>query len=83
MKRKRMYRAMVLPLSLTAQLIAALFLSLSHGLWAAETDLKPGDTVGPHNWQRVHGMVGENLLNRIKQGYTVRIKQGRFIDTPK
>jgi hypothetical protein len=78
-----MYRAMVLPLSLTAQLIAALFLSLSHGLWAAETDLKPGDTVGPHNWQRVQGMVGENLLNRIKQGYTVRIKQGRFIDTPK
>jgi hypothetical protein len=46
-------------------------------------DLKPGDTVGPHNWQKVQGMVGENLLNRIKQGYTVRIKQDRVIAIPK
>lgn len=37
-------------------------------------DLKPGDTIGPHNWQRVQGMVGENLLNRIKGGYTFQIK---------
>lgn len=46
-------------------------------------DLKPGETVGPHNWQKVQGMVGENLLNRIKQGYTVRIKQDRVIAIPK
>jgi hypothetical protein len=32
---------------------------------AADPDIKPGDTIGPQNWQRVQGMVGENLLNRI------------------
>jgi Protein of unknown function (DUF1329) len=36
--------------------------------------LKPGDTIGPHNWQKVQGMVGENFLNRIKGGYTFKIK---------
>src|SRR5688572_12003163 len=41
---------------------------------AAEPDLKPGDTIGPQNWQRIEGMVGENLLNRIKGGYTIQIK---------
>lgn len=46
---------------------------------AAEVDLKPGDTIGPHNWERVKGMVGENLLNRIKQGYTFKIKQTRLL----
>jgi uncharacterized protein YxjI len=41
---------------------------------AAEADLKPGDTIGPKNWQRIEGMVGENLLNRVKGGYTIQIK---------
>jgi hypothetical protein len=41
---------------------------------AAETDLRSGDTIGPQNWQRAQGMVGENLLNRIKSGYTLQIK---------
>ena len=49
---------------------------------AAEVDLKPGDVIGPDNWQRVQGMVGENLLNRIKQGYTFKIKQGRAVGIP-
>ena len=49
-----------------------LFLSEGH---AVEVDLKPGDTIGPQNWQRVQGMVGENVLNRIKQGYTFQIKE--------
>lgn len=51
-------------------------------LWNPDTmarangeDLKPGDVIGPHNWQRVEGMVGENLLRRIKQGYTLEIKE--------
>ncbi len=51
--------------------------------FAIETDLKPGDVIGPDNWQRVQGMVGENLLHRIKQGYTFKIKQGRAVGTPK
>ena len=42
---------------------------------AGEVDLKPGDTIGPENWEKVKGMVGENLLNRIKQGYTFKIKE--------
>src|SRR5262249_47278086 len=50
---------------------------------AAEVDLKPGDTIGPHNWQRVEGMVGENLLNRIKEGYTLKIKESRSIGVPR
>lgn len=41
---------------------------------AADADLKPGDTIGPQNWQRAQGMVGENLLNRIKAGYSIQIK---------
>ena len=50
---------------------------------AADAELKPGDTVGPHNWELVRGMVGENLLHRIKQGYTFKIKQGCSIGPPK
>src|SRR5262245_59980134 len=41
---------------------------------AAEADLKAGETIGPHNCQRVQGMVGENLLSRVKAGYTIQIK---------
>lgn len=44
---------------------------------AAEADVKPGDTIGPQNWQRIEGMVGENLLNRVKSGYTIQIKQSK------
>ena len=50
---------------------------------AAEVDLKPGDTIGPHNWQRVQGMVGENLLSRIKQGHSLTIKESRPMGVPK
>jgi hypothetical protein len=46
---------------------------------AGEPDLKRGDTVGPHNWQKVQGMVGENLLNRIKGGYTFKLKESTII----
>jgi len=49
----------------------------------ADSDLKPGDIIGPQNWQHVQGMVGENLLYRIKQGYSFKIKQGRSIGPPK
>jgi hypothetical protein len=41
---------------------------------AADAELKPGDTIGPNNWQRIEGMVGENFLNRIKKGHTIQIK---------
>ena len=41
---------------------------------AAEADLQPGETIGPKNWQRIEGMVGENLLSRVKAGYTIQIK---------
>lgn len=52
--------------------VASSFLpSSSH---AAEADLKPGDTIGPNNWQRIQGMVGENFLNRVKSGHTLQIK---------
>jgi Protein of unknown function (DUF1329) len=51
--------------------------------FAAGIDLRPGDIVGPENWRKAEGMVGENLLNRIKQGYKFRIKQGRSMGPPK
>ena len=51
-----------------------LFLSSASVTLAADADLKPGETIGPQNWQRIQGMVGENLLNRIKSGYTIQIK---------
>ena len=50
---------------------------------AADTELKPGDVIGPHNWQRVQSMVGQNLLNRIKGGYTFKIKPSRPRREPK
>jgi hypothetical protein len=42
---------------------------------AAEADLKPGETIGTNNWQKVQGMLGENVLNRIKGGYSFQIKE--------
>lgn len=47
-------------------------------LRAAEPDLKPGDKIGPNNWQRIQGMVGENFLNRVKAGHTIEIKQPKI-----
>src|SRR5919109_1053204 len=79
MKFNRMHRLPVLPLWF---LLISCW-GFANGLWATESDLKPGDTVGPHNWQKVQGMVGESLLNRIKQGYTVRIKPSSLVGTPK
>jgi hypothetical protein len=66
-------------------LIVALLVLLSFhiDLWAADVEVKPGDTIGPHNWQKVEGMVGDNLLNRIKAGYTFQIKQPRPRNFPK
>jgi Protein of unknown function (DUF1329) len=61
---------------------ALLFFIPAHSS-AAESELKPGDVIGPHNWQRVQGMVGENLLNRIKGGYTFKIKESRPRREPK
>ena len=55
-------------------LCAIFFFSLVQGARAAEAELRPGDAIGPHNWQRVEGMVGQNLLNRIKQGYAFKLK---------
>jgi hypothetical protein len=60
----------------TVSLVAALFW-LATGpmiLLAAEPDFKPGETIGPENWQRIQGMVGENFLNRVKSGHKIQIK---------
>jgi hypothetical protein len=67
---------------LTYRLIIFVVLSFCpvHG---SEINLKPGDTVGPHNWEKVKGMVGENLLMRIKHGYSFKIKEPKFLKPPK
>ena len=57
------------------RLFLALLLLLPLEINAAEAELKPGDTIGPQNWQRVQGMVGENFLSRIKAGHTIQIKE--------
>jgi hypothetical protein len=63
---------------------AIFFLLLNFSLARAnDVDLKPGDTIGPHNWWKAQGMVGENLLNRIKQGYSFRIKESKNLRPPK
>jgi hypothetical protein len=79
------HRGLIRPFLLIALLVPIVIIPnlYPQSLSASESDLKPGDTIGPHNWERVKGMVGENLLNRIKQGYTFTIKQGRFVGTPK
>jgi len=75
--------APVLLFLLTFWFLPISFLGFALRLWAVEVDLKPGDTIGPDNWQRVQGMVGENLLNRIKQGYTLKIKESKNFKPPK
>lgn len=62
---------------------SVLLFFLSWEINAAEVDLKPGDTVGPQNWERVKGMVGENLLNRIKQGYAFKVKPPMAYQPPR
>src|SRR5262245_62573984 len=49
---------------------------------SAEADLKVGETIGPQNWQKIQGMVGENLLSRIKAGYTMQIKEPKTTYRP-
>lgn len=46
-------------------------------------ELKPGDIIGPHNWSRVQGMVGQNLLRRIQEGYSFEIKEAYSFDEPR
>jgi hypothetical protein len=48
-----------------------------------ESGPKPGDTVGPHNWQVVRGMVGENFLRRMKGGYSFQVKEPRPRTAPR
>ena len=83
MKLKRWHRSPGLLFLLTFWFFPIPFPGFALRLWAVEVDLKPGDTIGPHNWQRVQGMVGENLLNRIKQGYTLKIKESKNFKPPK
>lgn len=45
---------------------------------AADIDLKPGDTIGPDNWQKIQGMVGEHFLSRIKAGQKIQIKEPKI-----
>lgn len=66
-RRNRIVFAVVLMIFVASSFIP----SSSH---AADAELKPGDTVGPNNWQRIQGMVGENFLNRVKAGHTLQIK---------
>ncbi len=73
--------------SLSIEVFGWLFFLLffSSALQAAdsETSLKPGDIVGPQNWERVRGMVGENLLERIKKGYSFKIKEPTRYEVPR
>jgi Protein of unknown function (DUF1329) len=76
------------PVPVLLFLLTFLFLPISfsgfaRGLWAAEVDLKPGDTIGPENWWKAQGMVGENVLNRIKQGYSFKIKEPKNLKLPR
>jgi len=59
------------------RVLFAMLFSAAPFCHAQQSDLKPGDTVGPHNWERARGMVGENFLNRIKSGYSLKIKESR------
>jgi len=67
----------VLPASLLFLILSALLFQAPVAR-AADPELKPGDKIGPNNWHRIQGMVGENFLNRIKAGYTIEIKQPKI-----
>ena len=67
-------RLFVCPTGGALLLLLALCFLPGIDLIAADADLKPGDTIGPNNWQRIQGMVGDNFLNRIKAGHSIQIK---------
>jgi hypothetical protein len=83
MKPKRGYLPPVLLIWLTSWFVAIPFSGFAHLLRAAEIDWQPGDTIGPHNWQKVQGMVGEHLLSRIKQGYMFKVREAKNFKPPK
>lgn len=66
---------------LLACLLVFLYLPLK--IHAAEVDPKPGETIGPQNWQTVKDMVAPNLLRRIQQGYTFQIKEATPYEAPR
>jgi hypothetical protein len=80
MKVNRGHPSPVLLVFLAIWFLPIPFFGFGRALYAAEGDLKPGDTIGPHNWQKIQGMVGENLLQRIKQGYTFKIKEPKIVE---
>lgn len=45
--------------------------------------VKPGDVIGPHNWEKVKGLVPTGLLPDIKQGSTLEVKATVPITFPK
>jgi hypothetical protein len=71
---RRFTGAQVRPAMIIAVVILTALMITPVRSTAADAELKPGDRVGPENWQRIQGMVGENFLNRVKQGHTLEIK---------
>ena len=67
-------KSVVLRFAICHSLLTVALLLLQPSKLTAQ-DLKPGDTIDPNNWQRAQGMVGENMLNRIKAGHTIQIKE--------
>jgi hypothetical protein len=73
-----------LAIFLIAYLLAScVFLVAASVVYPSQANLQPGDTVGPHNWEAVKGMVGENFLSRIKGGYRFQLKERRPRKSPK
>jgi hypothetical protein len=60
-----------------------LLLMQPSGILRAESHIKPGETIGPRNWEKVKDMLPANLLKRLQQGWTIRIKQPYVYQPPK
>lgn len=46
-------------------------------------DVKPGDVIGPKNWEKAKGLIQPAVLNEIKNGYQVKVREFKPHNNPR
>jgi hypothetical protein len=49
----------------------------------ALSEVKPGEVIGPHNWEKVKDLLPKPVVDEIKNGYTINIIETTPIKSPK
>lgn len=61
--------------------LGVFFLFLKTG--PALSEVKSGEVIGPHNWEKVKDILPEPIVDEIKNGYTINIIETTPINYPK